>query len=66
MEWKAVKSEKPEDERAILIHVDDTSMHLGKYVIEGFFCQDELEFYDYDGEHLEDVTHWSEFERPTK
>lgn len=66
MKWITVKTEKPEDERAILINVDDIRIDLGEYVTEGFFCQQELEFYDWDGEHLEHVTHWSEFERPTK
>jgi len=56
-DWKDSIRELPDNERHVMLYVDDSI----PYQIEGFYCyDDEGDFYDWDGEYLECVTHWRE------
>lgn len=55
--WKDSRRHLPDNERRVTLYVDDGT----SYQVEGFFCyDDEGDFYDWDGEFLECVTHWRE------
>ena len=62
LEWFSVEN-SPKVEGVILIEVDGRQ---GKYQIEGYHGGRDGEYYDFDGELLEDATHWCELNRPAQ
>lgn len=63
MAWKDITKALPTDERHLIVFCD----FIDGYQIEGWYCQHQNDFYDWDGEWLETATHWDEIQsKPNK